>query len=580
MLKRDDMRMKVKWLGSRYVRRFPLRDYRRGRWVPPIAGVLLVLVGILNVISAVTPTLSDRVHLLDVIEDKAAMVFAQDLALPFGLALILTAIYLVRRRQRALWLAVSLLLCMGVIDLFKGFDFEEALITLGLAGLLLLARPAFYVQSDRDRLPKTLSYGLGLAAASLIVAVAALVISVPWETEPLGGPVGTIRRALALLSLTTTPHGASGPVAWVPIALEVLGVLTFGLILARFFRRSPMPENPTDRNELVSVIKTHGSDTLSFFKLRADVHHLFTENRKAFLSYRVEGGKLMIAGDPVGETKLFPELIRSACSLAETRGLKVGVVGASKSLKELGKKAGLRSFYIGDEAIVSTGGFSLEGRKIKKVRQAVHRIERNGYRAELRRHGDLSRQERAQLEEVSSLWRHGESERGFSMTLDTMNGSHLDDCILVIARNQEDKIGGFLHFVPTYGRAAMSLSYMRRDPNTPNGMTDFLVVRAIQLLGEQGIAEISLNFAAFGRLFDGSAVGLRRVFSWVIGKFDRFFQVQSLYRFNRKFFPRWEPRYLLYEGVFGLPRTGIAALKVEGQFEPLKFRPLTRLGGG
>ncbi len=44
-----------------------------------------------------------------------------------------------------------------------------------------------------------------------------------------------------------------------------------------------------------------------------------------------------------------------------------------------------------------------------------------------------------------------------------------------------------------------------------------------------------------------------------------FFQIESLYRFNAKFFPRWEPRYLVYEGTFGLPRAGIAAMWAEGQ---------------
>ena len=44
-----------------------------------------------------------------------------------------------------------------------------------------------------------------------------------------------------------------------------------------------------------------------------------------------------------------------------------------------------------------------------------------------------------------------------------------------------------------------------------------------------------------------------------------FFQIESLYRFNAKFFPRWEPRFLVYEGTFGMPRAGIAALWAEGQ---------------
>jgi len=41
---------------------------------------------------------------------------------------------------------------------------------------------------------------------------------------------------------------------------------------------------------------------------------------------------------------------------------------------------------------------------------------------------------------------------------------------------------------------------MRRDPGTPNGLTEFLVVKAIELLRERGLEEMSLNFAAFAML--------------------------------------------------------------------------------
>jgi lysyl-tRNA synthetase class 2 len=46
---------------------------------------------------------------------------------------------------------------------------------------------------------------------------------------------------------------------------------------------------------------------------------------------------------------------------------------------------------------------------------------------------------------------------------------------------------------------------------------------------------------------------------------DAFFQLERLHRFNAKFFPRWEPRYLMYERALCLPRVGLAALWAEGQ---------------
>src|SRR5207244_5705577 len=119
-------------------------------------------------------------------------------------------------------------------------------------------------------------------------------------------------------------------------------------------------------------------------------------------------------------------------------------------------------------------------------------------------------------------------------------------------------VRGFLHFGPSYGRPAMSLSFMRRGRETPNGLTEFLVVRAIELLRERGVEELSLNFAAFARaLYDPAGIG-DRLLGLAASVANPFFQIESLYRFNAKFFPRWEPRYVLYEGVLGLPRVGLA----------------------
>ena len=264
------------------------------------------------------------------------------------------------------------------------------------------------------------------------------------------------------------------------------------------------------------------------------------------------------------------EMVRTILAFAERRGLKLAVVGASERLLALYGQAGLRPLYIGDEAIVLTEGFSLEGHAVKKLRQAVNRVARAGYRVEVRPLGELTEAEVAELERVSESWRDGVPERGFSMALDRLDATAHADTIVVTARDGDERVRGFLHFVPVPGRPAMSLSFMRRERDTPNGLTEFLVVRAIEALHERGVAELSLNFAAFARWVHAPGSRTERLLGRVVAMGNPFFQIESLYRFNAKFGPRWAPRYLLFEGSLNLLRAALAALWLEGQLPRLR----------
>ncbi len=44
---------------------------------------------------------------------------------------------------------------------------------------------------------------------------------------------------------------------------------------------------------------------------------------------------------------------------------------------------------------------------------------------------------------------------------------------------------------------------------------------------------------------------------------SRWFQIESLYKFNAKFCPVWEPRFFVYPGGRDAPRMAIAALEAE-----------------
>jgi lysyl-tRNA synthetase class 2 len=196
-----------------------------------------------------------------------------------------------------------------------------------------------------------------------------------------------------------------------------------------------------------------------------------------------------------------------------------------------------------------------------------------GFEATLHELGDLDERTLCELEHVSDRWRQGDPERGFSMAMDTLRGDHLHDSLVLVARDGDGDgaVRGFLHFVPVYGRPAVSLSFMRRDRDTPNGLTEFMVARAMELLRERGVHEASLNFAAFARLLHSPSGPVERLLGRLAALFNPYFQIESLYRFNAKFFPRWEPRYLVYEGALGLPRAGLAAMWAEGQLPKPKL---------
>lgn len=547
-----------------------LRAHRRGDWVPALVGVVVSLAGLINVISALTPELPGRLSATDAALPQELILAAHGLALPAGLALVLVGYYLVRRRRRAARVALAVLLAAGALNILKGLDLEEAAASWGAAGLVWWARDAFCAVRIDGRLRTALLRVAGIWAGALAAGSLTVLAAGHWIT-PSPSPASAIGDAARIVGLVGPALTVGGPVAWLNWALAALGasaLVTSAWVLFRPLRDPVHLPSGEARAAAAQLVRSHGVDTLSFFKLRDDVDYLHSANGRALVAYRIENGVLLVAGNPVGPQESISQLLREVAAFAEVRGLRLGVVGACAGMAELWAQAGLKSFYLGDEAVVDTRTFSIVKKRRKKVRQAVNRVEREGYVIALTRGSELDDVVVAELEAVSARWRAGAPERGFSMAMDTIAGAHLHESLVVTARDSAGAIRGFLHFVPTYGRAAASLSFMRRDKDAvPNGLNDALVVRSIELLRDEcGVEEVSLNFAAFARLMH-SPDGLReRCLGRAAKALNPFFQIESLYRFNAKFSPRWVPRYLCYEGsLLGWGQTSLAAAWAEGQ---------------
>lgn len=318
---------------------------------------------------------------------------------------------------------------------------------------------------------------------------------------------------------------------------------------------------------MLSIVRDHGRDTLAHFKLRTDVLHLVAGSGRALVGYAVVGGVMLVGGDPIGPPEEVGVLLAEARGYARDQGLRLGILGASEEVRPLAEEAGLRCLYVGDEAIVDVGAFSTTGSSMRKLRKPALRLEREGWTIAVRRLGELGDGELDALEALAERALGGAPERSFAWAMDGLRGAHEDDSVVVIGSDADGVPHGLLHLVPSYGgRAAWSVSLMRRDAETAaNGLMDVLVVRAIEAARDEGIDEISLNFAAFSRWLREPASRRERLGGRAVRFGSRFIQMETLLRFNQKFRPRWEPRYLAYEGRLGLPRTALAAMRAEGQ---------------
>ncbi|HEX3056233.1 MAG TPA: phosphatidylglycerol lysyltransferase domain-containing protein, partial [Gaiellaceae bacterium] len=169
--------------------------------------------------------------------------------------------------------------------------------------------------------------------------------------------------------------------------------------------------------------------------------------------------------------------------------------------------------------------------------------------------------------EVSEVWRGNQPERGFTMSIDEL---YVPGTVFAVAEGEDGAIGGFLHLAPTAAGGGWSLSTMRRRPDSPNGLTEFLIAETLAWAKDEGASELSLNFCAFTELIseERAVTFPRRFMRRALLAADSAFQLERLYAFNRKFFPEWRPRYLCVERLTDLPRVGLAYLHLEQLLVP------------
>ncbi|GAA1898824.1 hypothetical protein GCM10009736_79050 [Actinomadura bangladeshensis] len=486
---------------------------------------------------------------------------AHAIALALALALVARGVLLLRR---AAWYGLVALAVLGLLAVVTGEDPLWRLPLLGaVLGGLWLERDRFPVRPHPERVRTAVKTGA-------LLVIAAIAVSLLFG----GVSVRSVGAVAAGLGSTGPPlDGAS----WLPGMLGLAGAAGLLVLVTTLLAPDPAPPpgDERERRRVAGLVAHPGSDTLAPFALRRDKAYVFSADGRAAIGYRVLFGVAVAGGDPVGDPASHGDAVRAFLAMCRTTGWRPAVLGASDEL--LPAWGPCRTIGFGDEVVVSPGEFSLSGRRMRNVRQAVKRTENAGVTSRIVPERHLTPVLRGQLLEVASRSLGGAAERGFSMNLDELLTGYHPGAVIAIAYDEDERPIAFQRYV-TAGRG-ISLDAMRRSPGGPNGVNERLIVEMIEYAAEHGHGVVSLNFAAFRELLDSDERGLLEKAGYqALHLLDPWIAVESLYLFNKKFRPSYKPRNVVFRSWFDIALLAAALLTLEfgrtGVAEPAE-EPLT-----
>src|SRR5207248_5786555 len=300
-------------------------------WAPPFLAAGVAAAGVLGVLEGILP--HHGRSLVDTLAPAGVHPIMRSLVAPAGLALVLAARGLARRKRRAWRLAVGVLATSSLLQLLHGFTLGAAVAAL-LAVTLVARRHEFSAPGDPADEARVAVRAAGIVVAIYAYGIAALWVNRLMADQPftLGFSLRETGRALVGLNLRGSAHLVGEVGAWFPKSVFLAGCVGVAWLVAAWLGpwRYRLRQEARERELARALVAAWGVDTLAPFVLRADKSYFFDEDERAFLAYKVVGGVAVVSGDPVGAPDGFERLLEGFIAFAHERDWRVAVLGASE----------------------------------------------------------------------------------------------------------------------------------------------------------------------------------------------------------------------------------------------------------
>lgn len=543
-----------------------------------VVALLIGWLGLINILMSIAPSAHDQLVLLGRISPFFVPYDFPITEFLTGLALIIAANGL-WRRKRVIWLLmiISLLLLSGFYLLISR-HIGLVLISMSLAIWLMVLSPKFTIASDMPSIRKGLMVtAAGLAMALVLGVGGVILIGNHFDYEY--DLVAAVNQTLVMFSQFYNP--GFEPVInagfYLVIIIYILGAFSLGYLLTMAMRPVQIwrPATIEERNRAREIVERFGRSSLAYLTLFEDKAY-FISPGGSVIAYTVQSRVALTLGDPIGPEEDFTHAIkdfRVFCSQNDWLPAFCMTL-PHNSMKY--RKLGFDAMCLGHEAVVNLEDFRLEGNANKGFRKRFNRLSREGFKVVIHE-PPIATDLIEKLRQVSNEWltmTKGSEKRFF---LGRFDEEYLRSGAIAVVYTPEGEVTAFTNIVPEFQLNEITVDLMRRKPETASGAMDYLFVTLFIWAQEKGFDTFNLGLCALSALCEDVSLPIvQRGLSWFYDHGSWIYHFKGVFEFKDKFHPFWTPQYLMYPSISSLPEIWFAMILANSGEEDFPWKYLMR----
>ena len=528
---------------------FALLFKKDGLFLQLLAPVLLFFLGIVNILSAITPALVERLKFLtdfipyDVIEVSNTMVVV------VGIVLMFTAVMLVQGYRNSFYMALGLTCFSFFGHLFKGIDYEEATFSLITAGVLIYQRKDYVIRSVSLKFPK-FELAIAVFIGVLVYGIGGfyLLDFRHFNTDfTLWKSVIATFKSIALLNINL--NSVTSFARYFLLSLNILGISSLMYLFWVGFKVFRTKDVTSEAQFLKAkkMVLDFGISPMDYFKTYLDKYLYFFDSSEGFISYKTTRKYAVVLENPVCINVSFENIIKHIQefeTFALSNNLNVIYYRVPETSRTIYESMGKKLLLLGEDARVDLNSFTLEGGDAKSLRNAVNKMVKSGYVFKINNppqsDGFLQ-----QLAFVSNDWLKDMKRKEFCFSQGFFSALELKNQIILTVENEEGKVVAFLNVIPDI-KGELNFDLMRKTADAPNGTMDFLFVSMIQHYKGEGYKTVNLGMVPLSGIDEPQNFS-ERAMKMAYEKMKQFAHYKSLRSFKEKFNPTWIRIYVAYD---------------------------------